>query len=175
MSFREGRPGRKVRIVKKRIPSRAAGLSLAAVAATAVFALVAWRWWRADEPVIQAPTLFEDLELDWKCEQGHVFVAQGQVGGRPCPEAVAGRGTCGEMAYPFTFYTCPTHADYEVKVQFQRDEQGQPRVALYRVGHGQWTPAGDGPKCPRCELIMTRKLQDPLEGRVKPKRKTSGS
>ncbi len=113
-------------------------------------------------------TLFEDSELDWKCEQGHVFEAQGQIGGRPCP-------TCGEMAYPFTAYHCDTHGDYEVKVQFQRDEQGRARPALYRVGHGQWSTAGEGPKCPRCEKIMSRKSQDPLEGRVKPKRKSSGS
>lgn len=168
MSFREGRSGRKVRIVKKRIPSRVAGLSLAAVAVTGVVALIAWRWWRAEEPVTQAAPLFEDVELDWKCEQGHVFPAQAQVGGRPCP-------VCGEMAYPFTIYNCPTHGDSEVKVQFDRDSQGRPRPVLYRVGHGQWTPAGEGPKCPRCDVIMTRKLQDPLEGRVKPKRKTSGS
>jgi len=173
-SFQERKPGRKVRIVKKRIPSGAAGLSLAAVAVTGVFALVALRWWRADEPTIVVRTLFEDMELDWKCEQGHTFIAQGQAGGRPCPESVAGRGTCGEMAYPFTVYTCPTHGDYEVKVQFERDDQGRPRPALYRVTHGQWTPAGDGPKCPRCELVMTRKAQDPLEGRVKPKRKSPG-
>lgn len=169
MSFREGRTGRKVRIVKRRIPSRAAGLSLAAVVVTGVFALIAWRWWRTDElPVAVSPTLFEDTELDWKCEQGHTFEAQGQVGGRPCPN-------CGEMAYPVTLYYCSSHGDYEVKVQFARDEKGRARPALYRVGHGQWAPAGEGPKCPRCELVMTRKQIDPLEGRVRPKRKSSGS
>ena len=168
MSFREGQPGRKVRIVKRRMPSRAAGLSLAAVAVTAVFAFSAWRWWRTDEVPVIASTLFEDAELDWKCEQGHTFQAQGQVGGRPCT-------SCGEMAYPFTVYQCSTHGAYEVKVQFERDEQGRARPALYRVGHGQWTAAGEGPKCPRCEQIMTRKEVDPLEGRVKPKRKSSGS
>jgi hypothetical protein len=114
--------------VKRRIPSRAAGLSLAAVAVTGVFAFSAWRWWHTDDAPIETPALFEDTELDWKCDQGHAFFAQGQVGGRPCP-------TCGEMAYPFTIYHCPTHAAYEVKVQFERDEQGR-RPALYR-GAGQ--------------------------------------
>jgi hypothetical protein len=168
VSFRDGQPGRKVRIVKRRIPSRAAGLSLAAVAVTAVFAFSAWRWWRTDEVPVVESTLFEDAELDWKCDQGHIFQAQGQVGGRPCT-------TCGEMAYPFTVYQCSTHGAYEEKVQFERDGQGHAHPALFRVVHGQWTAAGDGPKCPRCELVMTRKEVDPLEGRVKPKRKTSGS
>jgi hypothetical protein len=166
--FREVKPRRKVRIVKRRIPSRAAGLSLAAVAVTGVFAFIAWRWWNTDDAPIVASNIIEDAELDWKCEQGHEFAAQGQVGGRPCP-------TCGEMAYPFTVYQCASHGAYEVKVQFERDAQGRARVVLYRVGHGQWTPAQDGPKCPRCELVMTRSDPDPLEGRVRPKRKSSGS
>lgn len=168
MPFREGKPGRKVRIVKRRMPSRAAGLSLAAVAATGVIALSAWRWWRTDPAPIVSTAIFEDAELDWRCDQGHAFEAQGQVGGRPCP-------TCGEMAYAFTHYQCETHGTYEVKVQFERGDQGRPRAALFRVGQGQWIAAGKGPKCPRCELIMTRKEHDPLEGRVRPKRKSSGS
>ncbi len=150
------------------MPSRAAGLSLAAVAVTGVFAFTAWRWWRTDEVPVIASTLFEDAELDWKCDQGHTFEAQGQVGGRPC-------ATCGEMAYPVAVYQCPTHGSFEVKVQFQRDEQGHAHPALYRVGNGQWTAVGEGPKCPRCEQVMIRKEADPLEGRVKPKRKSSGS
>ena len=168
MPFREGKQGRKVRIVKRRIPSRAAGLSLAAVAVTGVFALIAWRWWNTDDAPIIAANVIEDTELDWKCDQGHIFPAQGQVGGRACPD-------CGQMAYPVTTYSCASHGSYEVKVQFERDPQGRARAALYYVGHGPWTPAGEGPKCPRCELVMTRKEPDPLEGRVRPKRKSSGS
>ena len=79
------------------------------------------------------------------------------------------------MSYPFTTYYCSSHGAYEVKVQFDRDAQGRARPALYRVGHGQWMQAKDGPKCPRCELTMTRKEIDPLEGKVRPKRKSSGS
>ncbi len=166
--FREAKPGRKVRIVKRRIPSRAAGLSLAAVAVTGVFALIAWRWWNTDDAPIITSNMIEDAELDWKCEQGHTFPAQGQTGGRPCQ-------FCDEMAYPFTSYQCISHGTYEVKVQFERDANGRVRAGLYRVGHGQWTPAGEGPKCPRCELVMSRTDPDPLEGRVRPKRKSSGS
>ena len=175
MSFREGQPGRKVRIVKRRIPSRAAGLSLAAVAATAIIAFAAWRWWRTDQLPIISPTSLEEIELDWKCENGHTVIAQGQVGGRPCPEAVPGRGTCGEMAYPHTTYECATHGEYDVKVQFERTEQGKARPALFKVGQGQWTPGAEGPRCPRCELVMKRKEVDPLQGKVKPKRKQPGS
>lgn len=175
MSFREGRPGRKVRIIKKRIPSRAAGLSLAAVAATAIIAFAAWRWWRIDQLPIVAPSILEDTELDWKCASGHIFVAQGQVGGRPCPEPVSGRGPCGEMAYPQATYECKSHGTSEVLVQFERTDSGRTRPALFRVGTGQWQSAdGAGPKCPRCGLEMTRKSVDPLEGKVRPKRR-SGS
>ena len=167
LSFRDGRPVRKVRIVKRRIPSGAAGLSLAAVAVTAVFSFAGWRWWRADSAPVVAPALFEDAELDWECDQGHPFISQGQVGGRPCPH-------CHEMAYPIATYACEVHGAYKVRVQFGRDESGQVIPVLYRVQTETWTPAGDGPKCPRCELVMKRKLSDPLEGLVKPKRRPSG-
>lgn len=168
MSFRGGHPQRKVRIVKRRIPSRAAGLSLAAVAVTAVFSFAAWRWWRADQAPINVPSLLEDVELDWKCDQGHVFQSQGQVGGRPCP-------VCREMAYPVTTYACSTHGAVEVKVQFGRDDSGRTNPILFRIQNGPWSSGNGGPKCPKCDEIMTRKDIDPLEGLVKPKRKGSGS
>jgi hypothetical protein len=171
VSFRERPPGRKVRIVKKRLPSKAAGLSLAAVVATSVLAFAVWRWWRTDQIPIVLPITLEDSELDWKCEAGHTFIAPGQVGGRPCPESVPGRGQCGEMAYPHTSYECPAHGPYDVKVQFGRTDSGRARPALYRVGGAPWVAAGEGPLCPRCERIMTRKDVDPLEGKVRPKRR----
>ena len=167
-TFGNGRSGRKVRIVKRRLPTGAAGLSLAAVAVTAVFSLVAWRWWRSGTAPVAPPILLEDAELDWECDNGHPFVSQGQVGGQPCPQ-------CREMSYPVTTYICEVHGTYKVRVQFGKDETGSTKPVLYRVHTGPWTAAGDGPKCPRCELVMTRKYTDPLEGLVRPKRKSSGS
>lgn len=168
MSFRGGRQQRKVRIVRRRIPSRAAAISLAAVAVTSVFAFAAWRWWRADERPIAQSNILEDTELDWKCDQGHTFQSQGEVGGRPCP-------VCKQMAYPVTTYACPTHGIVEVKVQFARDESGRARPELFRIQSGPWLKIDEGLKCPRCDEIMTRQDIDPLEGLVKPKRKGSGS
>jgi len=166
--IQEARPRRTVRIVKKRIPTQAAALSLAAVALTAVFTFGAWRWWDSDTvspPPAPQPTLFE-VELDWRCAAGHTFSATGQVGTRICPQ-------CGQRAYPFAKYSCEKHGAYEVQAEFVRDAAGKTRVGRFKVSGGEWAEAGDGPRCPRCGAVMERKL-DPLAGMVRPKRKSGG-
>lgn len=161
-------PRRTVRIVKRRIPSRAAALSLAAVAATAVFSFAAWRWWRSDAIMplpLPPPTLF-DVDLDWRCSAGHTFNALGRTGSRQCPQ-------CGGIAFAFAAYHCERHGTYEVQAEFAREADGRERAVKFKVQGGEWADAGDGPHCPRCGAVMVRK-QDPLAGVIRGKRKGGG-
>lgn len=165
---RDARPRHTVRIVKRRIPSRTAGLSLAAVAFTAVFSFVAWRWWRSDSitQLAPPPTSFTDVEMDWRCSAGHTFAATGQTGTRGCPQ-------CGGAASPYAIYACEKHKAFEVQAEFAGDKEGRTGVAKFKAPGGEWTDAADGPKCPRCGKVMVRK-QDPLAGLIRGKRKSGG-
>ncbi len=166
---RDARPRRHtVRIVKPRIPSRTAALSLAAVAVTAVFSFAAWRWWRSDAIVViesVPPALFE-VELDWRCPAGHSFAAPGQIGSRQCPR-------CGAAAFPYATYSCQKHGEFEVQVEFARGADGGTRISRLKVAGGEWKDAGSGPQCPRCGQIMVRN-KDPLSGLIRNKRKGGG-
>ncbi len=159
-------PRRTVRIVKRRLPTRAAALSLAAVAATAVFALASWGWWRSDrvEPV-PAPNLLE-TEIDWRCAGGHEFASPGQPGSRPCP-------ICAETSFPTAMYQCDKHGSYAVLVEFEVRPDGSTPVTKYRVQGGLWATADSGPRCPRCGAALTRS-EDPLAGTPKSRRRSGG-
>lgn len=62
---------------------------------------------------------------------------------------------------------------YEVQAEFAREAEGRARAVKFKVQGGEWAEAGDGPRCPRCGVVMARK-QDPLAGVVRPKRKSGG-
>lgn len=146
-----------VRIVKRRTPSRVAILSLMMAMSAAAIAFFAWRWWRpaAGRVAVYQRTI-SDIEMSWKCEVGHSFIAPGQVADRLC-------ATCNQPAYVVAAYECARHGVFEVSVRYTTGDDGFPRISQRRVGHGNWVPAKDPVSCPHCQAPMVRKQTDPLD------------
>lgn len=155
---------RTVRIVKHRTLPRAATVSLAITAATAVVMFVIWRTWRSENTVTVVQRTLADVELTWKCDAGHTFTAEGQVGSRECR-------VCREPAYPITTYECKVHGPIEVAARFSQEPSGAARVSDHRVHGGEWVSADIGVACPRCNAPLLPKRVDPLEGVARTKKK----
>ncbi len=155
---------RTVRIVRRRTPSRAAILSLLTAVSAAGVAFAAWRWWRPAPPVPFYERTIRDVELTWKCEAGHAFMAAGQVADRLC-------AMCDRPAHVFTLYECRQHGVAEVTVRFTEGPDGRPKVSHFRVKK-EWIEASDPVPCPQCNVPMTRKQADPLEAFNREKKKT---
>jgi hypothetical protein len=162
------RPRHTVRIVKRRLPPRAALISLGITACAAGVGFLAFRVWETDEPVTAFRPTIGDVFLTYRCERGDVFQSRGQVEPLPCP-------TCGRPAHPLATYTCQAHGDQDFLVQFAVGADGEPVVARLRaLPHGVWIEAGHGPQC-RCGAIMTRKPVDEIDfGKLK-RREGEGS
>lgn len=135
-----------------------------AMSAAAV-AFAAWRWWRPAPTVSVYQRTIHDVELNWRCEAGHSFIAPGQVADRPC-------AMCDQPAYAVTSYECANHGVVEVAVRFTFDADGATRVSKLRVGRGSWFPATDPVRCPYCDAPMIRKQTDPTD--VVSRRKQKG-
>ncbi len=128
-------------------------------------AFAAWRWWSA-EP--QAEVVYRrsivDVDLTWKCVDGHTFTAAGQIEDRAC-------AMCDQPAFPITIYECKLHGPYEVAVRFARTPDGSSYVSHIRLLSGDWVPAGEGLTCPRCGQPLTR---SPTEPEPRGKKRSSG-
>lgn len=153
-----------VRIVRRRIPSRAALLSLLTAMAAAAVAFAAWRWWQPAPTVAVYQRTLSDVEMSWRCEAGHSFTASGQVADRPC-------AMCDQPAYPVIGYECKQHGPVEVAVRFTSGPDGAPRMSQLRVNHGAWFPASDPVRCPQCGAPMVPKPADPLDALNRSKKK----
>jgi hypothetical protein len=153
---------RKVRIVKPRTISRAGAVSLILAGGVALLFIIIRLLIRSEEPVRPYVRTLTDYELEWKCEQGHVFRAAGQVEPKSC-------WTCSRQAFPVTRFTCPTHGEEEVLVKFKVGDDGAPRPSEYRLwGAKDWHPASEGVPCPRCRKPMDRV---PLESLIPEKKR----
>jgi hypothetical protein len=113
-----------------------------------------WRVWRTEEVQLPRQRDLQDVQLQWRCANGHVFDAPGQMDPYPCPQ-------CGAPAEAIDIYVCPQHGQIEVQVRFEPDpDTGKPVAATIRVGKGLWVPVGDGVRCPRCREPMRRQGLD---------------
>lgn len=138
------RRGRTVRIVGSRSASRSALVSvvLAVVVALLVFSL--WRVLLADAPSPQTSRSLEQLTLEWKCDQGHVFEAPGQIGPRGC-------WICDHEAYPISRqFACPEHGAHEVAVRFTIGDNDVPKPSELRLQGRAWMSVEEGVPCLRC-------------------------
>jgi len=146
---------RKVRIVKRRLPSRGAIISLAIAVGASATALFAWRVFRPVPPAVPYIRTLSDVLLTYECQQGHRFTAPGQVGPLACP-------ICKAPAYPRMTFECPIHGKREVEVQFAISADGFEEVSQMRLPGGQWTSRGKGLRCPSCQSPLVRPKQDDL-------------
>ncbi len=151
-----------VRIVKPRALPRAARISLFAAVAASCVALALWRWWRPETVESVYRRSVADVELTWRCEDGHTFTAAGQVDGRVC-------AMCDKPAFAITTYECKLHGPYDVSVRFAANPDGSTRLAQVRVHGGDWFPATADLPCPKCGQPLMRKAPDALPRAKKPK------
>ncbi len=148
---------RKVRIVRRRLPPKAALFSLLIAASAAAVAFMAWRVWRQETPVVSGGRTLSDVLLNYRCGRGDSFRDKGRVEPIPCL-------ICGRPAHPVAVYSCSQHGDFEVLVQFDTDSLGEAYVAKLRVWpSGEWHDAESGAACPRCGELMTRKPTESLD------------
>jgi len=149
---------RTVRIVKKRTIPRAAYVSLAAAAAAAALLFTLWRALKSEDPPAPHIRLLDDVELEWRCADGHRFTAYGETTPVACP-------TCGEDAYPVASFQCPVHGNFDVAFQFKQDAGGRAAPTAMKAPGGAWEPFSTRPHCPRCRRPMKRESVDPLATR----------
>jgi len=140
--------------------------SLLLAMSAAALAFTAWLWWRPAPtvPVYYRRTI-NDVELNWKCDAGHSFVARGQVADRPC-------AMCDQPAFVITPFECPKHGVTEVAARFTYGADGAPRLSQYRVYQGDWFPAMDSVPCPHCSFPMVRKQTDLPDAVTRGKKKS---
>ena len=155
---------RTVRIVESRSTSRTATVSFLVTAAAAVLLFVIWRFWRADEIMPPEPRPLSQVTWKWECDAGHTFRASAHAEPRACPR-------CGRPAYPVDTWRCEEHGEFKVAVRFRRDAAGGLHPLEYRVADEDWTPAADGPYCPRCGRLLNHKPKDPFEDIPRTKKK----
>lgn len=153
---------RTVRIVRPRKTSKAGTISIVLSASAAVLVLVARQAFQQDEAEPPFQRTLADVEMEWRCEAGHLFRASGQVGARKC-------WTCGRPAFAFTRFSCPQHGEFEVAVEFEATDPDVHRPAKLRVERGPWVPFEEGAACPRCHRKMSRAAVDPLQN-LKPRK-----
>jgi hypothetical protein len=158
--YSSARHRRTVRIVKKRKVPQAAYVSLAAAAAAAALLFALWRALKTEEPPTALLRAIEDVEIEWRCVDGHVFTARGEATPRSCIR-------CGKDAYPTASFRCPMHGNFDVAFQFESGPDGRIVPTQMRASTGDWEPFASTPHCPRCSRPMTREISDPLDTRQK--------
>lgn len=156
-----------VRIVERRSISRAAQLSFVLTVAAAAVAFAAWRWWQPPPRVAAVSRAVTNVDLPWRCDAGHSFVAPGQEGDRLC-------ASCAMPAYPIATYECKQHGTFEVAVQFKRIAEGVFVPSRWRLGKGEWVASEAELVCPRCHVPLTRRPADPAEAAVRIQKKSPG-
>ena len=150
-----GRSGRVVRIVQKRSTPRAAKISLLIAAGVAVTVFFAFRIWQSDDVPDAFQRSLVDIVLDWRCEDGHFFQLQGQLGPVTCPE-------CGRLADPIATYVCTEHGPVEIAGHFATAPDGTFYLSKVRYRGGDWLPPETTLTCPKCNRELRRSARDPL-------------
>ncbi len=156
-----------VRIVKPKSAYRAPLFSFLAVAFVAVLAVGLWRVFSPAEVAEVKHRDIHDVVLDWRCDNGHYFEADGVNHALPCEK-------CGKDSYPVETYYCQEHGRYPVSSRFDSSSEGL-RVEARRISDGDWKPVDEGLFCPRCSKPLRKKRRDPLAKSVRDKRKLDGS
>lgn len=162
-----GTPRHTVRIVRRRVPPKAAWISLllAAIVAGGVYGF--WRLWRSEPPLQFATRRLTEFELDWRCEGGHRFRALGQIDPKQC-------STCQKTSYPVADFACPQHGVFEVSGKFARNKDGPERMTHYRLPGRSWVSADDPLPCPKCGQELVRAWPDPLAPRQTTRKRSGG-
>ncbi len=166
--FRAAVPHRpRVRIVEHRVNWRGAIGTLAVTATAAALVLILWRLWRTDEtPAIHIRKL-ADVDLEWKCDGNHSFMAMGSVGPQHCK-------TCKQPAFPVVKYKCDVHGPIDVMARFGGDAPGSEKLTHLRVIGREWTPADKPLLCPKCGKEIRRQRADTFVSPSKAKEKSQG-
>lgn len=149
-----------MRIVEPRVNWRAVVPALVVTGAAALLFVVSWRLWTNEDHPAAYRRQLRDVEIDWRCANGHAFRAAGGVDAATCP-------TCKASATPVAVYVCEVHGPFEVAARFGLNADGREVVTQRRVPGKDWVDANLPPACPKCGKVMTRPKVDPLAGMKK--------
>lgn len=151
----QGSKTRVVRILQPKSATKAARISLILAGAVALTVFVAFRLWQSEAVPNPVQRSLMDIVLEWRCEVGHTFLAQGQLDRQSCPE-------CGRLSYPLARFHCTEHGEVEVAANFTAHEAGPPELSQLRVQGKEWISAHEDLPCPRCGKPLVRAPRDPL-------------
>jgi hypothetical protein len=152
---------RKVRIVGHKTPSRAAMWSLIGAVGAALLIPVFWRFGRGQgvEPPPQRGMVA--MDMDWRCESGHTFAAQGhtvEADGTTAPKPCS---KCGKPSYPVFALFCPYHGAVDVSVRFTENEAGRVKPVAWRLSGKPWLDSVEKLRCVQCKRALQYR-KDPL-------------
>jgi hypothetical protein len=156
-------PRRRVRIVTRRRPPRAAMASLVLAITAAVLLPVVWRFWKAEVVVSPPDTGIATKELEWKCDSGHYFRASGHSFNDEGLTAHRACWVCDRPAFPVTEVVCAVHGPVEVRVRLSAGDGAATRISRLRLAGREWVSAEKGVRCARCSRPL-RYTRDPLRG-----------
>jgi hypothetical protein len=158
-----------VRIVRHRTIPRVAWVSLVviAVAAASLFLVFLLLRWQADKAVVSHQRDLTEALVEYKCETGHSWKAQGQVEPPTCAD-------CGKPGYVVGSFACQEHGTFEVAARYVYGPDGSPRRSELRLTGKDWVPDDQGVVCPRCGLRLVRQREDPLREFPRKRRKPGG-
>jgi hypothetical protein len=123
--------------------------------AAALGVILVYRTWEAEEPRPVIQRTIRDMELDWRCEGGHVFRMHGQQDPTPCP-------ICNRPSYPVAAFWCPEHGNILIAYKFRTLADGGTEIAAIQFPGRPWELHPDVMTCPRCNREMRMRSEDPL-------------
>ena len=151
---------RRIRVVNKPRSRISPMVSLWVAVGVACVAYVAFRVSDSETPATHFKRSFNDIRIQWRCEQGHTFSAPGRLGEIPCQE-------CGRAARAVDMYHCTSCSDFDfyVAVEFEPGSDGRPRIARVKPPNRDWQSVDEPVLCPRCKRPAVRLRDDPLTRR----------
>jgi len=144
-----------VTIVRDPAERRGAVITLLATAGIAVVVLAGWAIWKDEPPPVGVQRTIEDVEVTWRCENGHEFRAAGSMTPIECP-------TCGAPSDVFVHYRCPEHGELPALVRFRLDSAGRQVPDQVRLGDREWWGVTSSVQCPQCGRGVAVARDDPF-------------
>jgi len=117
-------------------------------------------WWlmRPETPVQPLQRRLSDLDLRWRCPNGHEFTRKGSSRTAPCPE-------CGRRADVVAQYLCPEHGVKSALIRYTSHRDGWEMVSSISFKPMVWQDVDAAVRCPDCGAPMGPAESNPFAER----------